>query len=107
MTNFAALKVRGKICYFEYEDFEEVQVPMPVYNPVTGRPYQVALVSRKVDVYYEKIMDFETGRIEDLTVENLKKWVGHDAQLSNALESLGEDADEKLFKCILIYIIRY
>ncbi len=107
LTNFAALKVRGKICYFEYEDFENVKIPMPVYNPVTGKPYRLAMVDRKMEVFYEKIMDFETGRIEDLTAENLKSWVGNDAQLINALESLGEDADEKLFKCILIYDDRH
>jgi len=107
LTNFAALKVRGKICYFEYEDFEEVKIPMPVYNPLTGKPYRLAMVDRKMEVYYEKIMDFETGEIVDLTAENLKSWVGSDAQLINALESLGEDADEKLFKCILIYDDRH
>jgi hypothetical protein len=107
LTSFAALRVRGKICYFEYEDFEVVQIPMPVYNPVTGRPFRVATVERKINVYYEKILDFETGRIEFLTVDNLKSWVEEDTQLTKALQSLGDDADEKLFKCILIYDDRH
>lgn len=107
LTNFAALRVRGKICYFEYEDVEDVKIPMPVFNPVTGRPYQVALVDRKIEVYFEKIMDFETGEIQDLTIENLKLWVQNDGQLIRALNSLGPEADEKLFKCILIYDDRH
>lgn len=107
LTNFAAIRARGKICFFEYKDFEEIQVPMPVYNPLTKKPYQVAFVDRKVDVYYSKILDFETGAIEDLTIDNLMAWVQNDAQLVEALESLGEDADDKLFKCILIYDDRH
>ena len=107
LTSFAALKLRGKICYFEYEDFDEVQIPMPVYNPVTGQPFRNAMVERKINYRYERILDFETGEIIPLNIENLKSWVKEDAQLIKALESLGEDADEKLFKCILIYDDRH
>lgn len=107
LTTFAALRLRGKICYFEYEDFDEVQVPMPVYNPVTGRPYREALVNRRIDVIYEWMMDFETGEVQPLTTANLKEWVKDDPQLITALESLGDDAREKLFKCILIYDDRH
>ena len=107
LTSFAALKLRGKICYFEYEDFEVVQIPMLAYNPVTGQPFREAMVERNINYRYEKILDFETGSIVSLNIENLKSWVKDDAQLINALESLGDDADEKLFKCILIYDDRH
>ena len=108
MTTFAALKIRGKICYYEYEDYKEVEIPMPVYNPLTGKPYRVSNITRKVEVYYEYILDFETGEIIPLTVENLKSWISDDAQLIKALDSFeGEEAWEKLFKCILIYDDRH
>ncbi|MFT5166093.1 MAG: hypothetical protein ACI8P3_001324 [Saprospiraceae bacterium] len=107
LTSFSALRLRGKICFFEYEDFEIVQIPMPVYNPVTGKPFMVSAVERNIKVYYSRILDFETGKIESLNVENLKYWVKDDAQLVKALESLGDDAKEKLFKSILIYDDRH
>ncbi len=107
LTNFAALKVRGKICYFEFETLETVQIAMPVYNPITRKPFRMAMVERDINIVHQRILDFETGMIKTLNVENLKSWVKDDTQLINALESLGDDADEKLFKCILIYDDRH
>ena len=109
LTSFAALKVRGKICYFEYEALEEVIVPIKAYNPYTGKPYLESSVKRQQQVMEEWILDFETGAILRLTPDNLKSWVKDDFQLVEAIESLGEEAWEweKLFKCILIYDDRH
>lgn len=109
LTKFAALRVRGKICYYEYEAYEEVAVPIKAYNPYTGKPYLESSVTRQQPVMEEWIMDFETGEVLRLNPENLKLWVKDDYQLIEAIESLGEEAWEweKLFKCILIYDDRH
>jgi hypothetical protein len=109
LTNFAALKVRGKICYYEYEAYEEVTVPIKAYNPYTGKPYLESTVKRQKQVMEEWIMDFETGEVLRLNPDNLKLWVREDSQLIEAIESLGEEAWDwdKLFKCILIYDDRH
>ncbi len=109
LTNFAALRIRGKICYFDYEAFEEVAVPIRAYNPYTGEPYLESSVTRQKKVMEEWLMDFNSGDIIRLTPDNLKTWVADDAQLVDAIESLGEEAWEweKLFKCILIYDDRH
>lgn len=109
LTNFAALRIRGKICYFDYEAFEEVAVPIKAYNPYTGEPYLESSVTRQKKVMEEWLMDFNSGEIIRLTPDNLKAWVADDAQLVDAINSLGDEAWEweKLFKCILIYDDRH
>ncbi len=104
LTTFAAIKLRGKICYFSYEKKEMKQIEMSAFNPLTGLPFRSMNVEREVDVLYEKIFLFETGEVKDFTVDNFKDWILGDQRLLNTVEGLkAEEVDEKLFKCLLIY----
>jgi len=61
-------------------------------------------VERKKNVTFERILNFETGEIVELTVENLKKWIQDDKKLLDTMNSLShEEVEDKLFKCLLIY----
>ncbi len=107
IKTFAGLQLRGKICYYTFEDYRTVQIPMHAYNPYTGKPFRSGIVERKKNVKVEKILNFETGEIADLSVDNLKKWIEDDKKLLGTMNSLSyEEVEEKLFKCLLIYVDR-
>ena len=104
---FAALRVRGKICYLEYDVDVKQMIPMSVYNPLTGKPFRTMNVERNVPVKFKKMMHFDSGVIEDFTVANFKHWIEEDEKLVKTLDDLNElEADQKLFKCLLIYVDR-
>ena len=104
LTTFAGLQLRGKICYFRYENLESREIPMVAYNPATGKPFRQAVIQRNVLVTYEKMMHFETGEVLDFTVEHFLGWIQDDPELTLSVRELGPDeAREKLFKCLLIY----
>lgn len=104
LTHFAGLQVRGKICYFSYEKEVDYPIEMAAYNPLTGRPFRKAIITRSTRVKYEKMLHFDTGLIEDFEVTNFLKWIEDDPQLSDSIKELPtEEAQEKLFKCLLIY----
>ncbi|MCB0520888.1 MAG: hypothetical protein H6577_14935 [Lewinellaceae bacterium] len=104
---FAALKLRGKICYFTYPDWRVKKVYIAAYNPLTGKPFREGLVEREEEVFVEKILHFETGEILDFNVINLLKWIQDDKPLVETIVELPvEDRKEKLFKCLLIYVDR-
>ena len=49
-------------------------------------------------------MNFETGEVADFTIENFLKWILDDPRLIQSINELSqEEAQEKLFKCLLIY----
>ncbi len=107
LPNFAALKLRGKICYYTYPDYRTKKVRVAAYNPVTGRPFRQGFVEREQEVFIEKIMHFQTGEVLDFTVENLLNWIQDDPLLVETLTELPkEEQHEKLFKCLLIYVDR-
>lgn len=106
-TVFAGLRVRGKICYFKYKDEETELVDVKAYNPLNGRPYREGKVPVERTVQHERMLNFQTGEIVDFTTENLLDWIQDDRQLWNTLHDLPTNqAKEKLFKCLLIYIDR-
>lgn len=107
-TVFVGIKLRGKICYFTYDDVQEVSFPISAYNPLTGHPFRTALINRQEPVIREKILDFESGLIKDMTVSNLLDWIADDHQLSASIRQLSpKEAQNKLFKCLLIYDDRH
>ncbi len=104
---FAGLRLRGKICYYSYETEEQVMLRMPVYNPLTGRPFQVGQVERTRKVKNEWMLNFENGEIAKFTVNNFREWIKDDQQLLRTIADLTEaEAQEKLFQCLLIYVDR-
>ena len=107
LTTFAGMRLRGKICYFSFEDEEAIKVKMPVYNPLTRRPYFVSDVERKKIVLHQRILRFQDGEVKPFTADNLKAWITDDERLLQTVESLTpEEVKEKLFKCLLIYVDR-
>jgi len=108
MTKFAALRLRGKICYFDYEIEKDVEYEISAYNPLTGKPFRSAMVARKENVMHAKILQFETGLMQDFTANNFMAWIkDDDKELYNSIKELTPaEANEKLFKCLLIYVDR-
>lgn len=101
---FAGLALRGKLCYYQYEDVEEKQVQITAYIPETGQPYASKYITQKKDVVREKLLLFETGEIIDFTLNNFKDLIKKDKDLLQTVSSLKpKEVKEKLFKCLLIY----
>ncbi|MCB0704871.1 MAG: hypothetical protein KDC34_06150 [Saprospiraceae bacterium] len=106
-ATFAALRLRGKICYFSYETTEIRNIEMSAYNPRTGRPFRTGIVQREAQVTQEKMLHYQTGEIQDFTLHNFINWIPDDPGLKESVLELGPDeAHEKLFRCLLIYVDR-
>jgi len=104
IATYAGLQVRGKICYYKYQKYVMKELEMSAYNPLTGRPFRTANINREELVTYEKMLHFETGETADLTLENMVKWIPDDTNLIETINDIGtDDAQEKLFKILLIY----
>lgn len=107
LATFAPLELRGKICYFDFERTDTVQVRMTAYNPANGRPFRQAMVGKEVDVNCPRILNFQTGETADFTRDNLLRWITDDPALTQTVLELEEDElDSKLFKVLLIYVDR-
>ncbi|MEM6316441.1 MAG: hypothetical protein AAF960_02165 [Bacteroidota bacterium] len=105
---FAAMEVRGNICYFAYDDIEEKEMTFKAYNPLIGKPFRTGKVKRKVPVIKEKMLRFRTGEIAPFNYSNLLQWLADDAEIVTALKSLGpEKAESKLFDALLLYNDKY
>ncbi|MCB9300779.1 MAG: hypothetical protein H6566_09050 [Lewinellaceae bacterium] len=101
---FAGLRVRGRICYYTYETQETQMVEIAAYNPLTGRPFRRGWVPRTQTLVRERMLHFETGKIQPFGRATLQAWIEDDAQLWRTVSELTEaEAAEKLFKCLLIY----
>lgn len=106
-TIFAGMRVRGKICYFSYDAVIKEMQEIKAYNPLTGRPFRTAKLPVEKDVKREKILDFNSGQIMDFNKVNFLSWIEDDRQLWNTVRDFtNEEAQEKLFKCLLIYVDR-
>lgn len=101
---FAGLRVRGKICYFSFEEEITRMVVVKAYNPVTGRPFRSGEVPTQETVVRERMLSFENGEIETFNLDNFLRWIADDRQLRNTLVDMPrEEAEDKLFKSLLIY----
>ena len=99
LPNFAALKLRGKICYFTYPDYRQKTIRVAAYNPLTGKPYRTGKVVRDEEVIVEKMLHFQTGEVADYTVLKLVVWIQDDPLLVETIAELPpEQQQEKLFK---------
>jgi hypothetical protein len=101
---FSGLVLRGKICYFQFDDIEEKKIPMTVYIPETGQEYATKKVSQKHEVKREKLLLFASGDIIDCSLQNVKTQIADDKDLLSTVNNLNQkEIQEKLFKCLLIY----
>ncbi len=104
LERFAGMRVRGKICYFTYDEEQPKTAAISAYNPLTKAPFRTAEVSVTETVRNEMMLRLEDGMIEYFKVENFKHWIKDDVQLMASLTNLKEEeVSEKLFKCLLIY----
>lgn len=107
LPTFVAMKLRGKICYYTYPDWRMRKIPIAAYNPYTGRPFLQSTVEREEQVTFEKILHFEKGEVKDFTVNNFLEWIQDDEALVETIMDLSpSEREEKLFKCLLIYVDR-
>ena len=107
LPTFAALKLRGKICYYTYPDWRSKQVFIAAYNPLNGRPFRTGTVERENEVVVKKMLHFDTGEVADFTLDNFLAWIQDDPTLVQTVKELPpEEKKEKLFKCLLIYLDR-
>jgi hypothetical protein len=94
LATFAALKVRGKICYFGFPTIQKKQIAMQAYNPKNGRPFRSSTIERDQEVFREKMLHFA----------NFLRWIQEDADLVKTISELKPaQQQEKLFKCLLIF----
>ncbi len=101
---FAGLILRGRLCYFNYETIARSQIPITAYIPQTGEPYITKNVPKEEIVVREKLMNYETGEVYDLTLNSFKKLISDDTELVSTVDDLKtHELKEKLFKCVLIY----
>lgn len=104
VSEFVALRTRGRICYFTYEGFQKVKVPLTVYDPQTGDPVFVKEVINEEEFTYEKMMQFQTGEVGNFDLPTFKKWIADDEKLLDTINGLEEkEATGKMYKSMLIY----
>ncbi len=103
-SEYSALSIRGKLCYFVFETRETKEVVIKAYNPLTGRPFREGTVENIETIRNRQLLHFGTGEIADFTVESFVNWIQDDEQLVKTIQDLSsKEAEEKLFKCLLIY----
>lgn len=101
---FAGLILRGRLCYFNYETIAHSKVPITAYIPQTGEPYITKNIPKEEIIVREKLMNYETGEVFDLTLNSFKKLISDDKDLIATVDDLKtHELKEKLFKCVLIY----
>lgn len=101
---FAAMEVKGNICYYAYDDIEEKEVTFKAYNPLIGKPFRTGKAMRKLPIIKEKMLRFATGEVVDFNYQNLLEWVAAEPDIIQALKSLGPvKAEDKLFDALLLY----
>ena len=104
LEKFAGLRVRGKICYYTFDEEQPRTASISAYNPFTQKPFRTSEVAVTEKVRHEMMIRLEDGAIERFKVENFKHWISDDTQLTATLTDLAkEEVAEKLFKCLLIY----
>lgn len=104
---FSGLRLRGRICYYEYDVQETIISEIKAYNPATGIPFRSQKVENVNSKSIKMMLNFETGEQAILNANNLKEWVKADQKLYNTLkETKSEDLEQKLLKSLLIYLDR-
>lgn len=106
-TVFAGLRVRGKICYFGYQQAVTEMQLVKAYNPLTGRAFRQGKIPVEKTMEYHFLLNFQTGQVVPFTKNNFLAWIKEDQQLWTTVQDLStQEAQDKLFKCLLIYVDR-
>lgn len=100
---FAALQVRGRISYYEFEVAVTEQVVVKAYNPVTGQPFREGKVPQKKVITQKMMLDFDSGVSLPFNKENFLDRIKNDAGLWQAVSEIDPEDQTKLFKSLLIY----
>ncbi len=101
---FIGLQTVGKLCYYSYSADEETRIEMPVHDPETKKVIYTGAVKNKVRKTVRKIFNFNTGEINDLTINNLERMAADDKNLVNTMHGYApDDLNDRLVKCLLIY----
>ena len=101
---FAALQVRGRLCYYAFEKKRTEWVEIAAYNPLTGRPFRKGKVSKEIKESYEYVLNFSNGDTEVFDKPGLLKFIADDEQLWRTVNELSpSEVEQKLYKCLLIY----
>jgi len=108
LTLFSGMRVRGQLCYFNYEIREEKEIVFSAYNPVTAQPFRSSVEKRNLKIKKEKILLLKTGEVMDYNFENMMICLKDDPTLLRALNQVEDyELEEKMFKCLLIYNDRH
>lgn len=101
---FSGIQIRGKICYYEYEETILYPVEVAAYNPLTGKAFRKKTVMREKVIINKRIMNFSNGKSELFNMQNVRDWIANDEELSLTLqEAKYEEKISKLLKYIQIY----
>lgn len=105
LEQYAGMRVRGKICYYTYEQEQPKTASITAYNPYTRKPFRSSELEVTEKVHHEMMLRMEDGKVDLFTLDNFKNWIqDEDIQLTASLSDLkAEEVEEKLFKCLLIY----
>lgn len=107
-TVYAGLRVRGRLCYFAYEQNQPDTVLIKAYNPMTGRPFRQQNVIREKPHLTERILVLATGEISPYDRVNMIRLMADDKALTKTIESLSiQEAEERLQRTLLIYDDRH
>lgn len=107
LPTFAGLRVRGRICYFEYQRDTVLAREMAAYNPLTGKPFRKGKVDMKATLEFKCMLDFDSGKTAPFDLPHFLEWIAGDDRLYQTYAEMDPAlAAEKLFKGLLIYLDR-
>lgn len=103
-TVYAGLRVRGRLCYYAYEEPGLDTMLMKAYNPLTGKPFRQKEVVRETSQLQEYLLDLHTGEVLQYNLDNLLTAMANDEALCNTLSTLPiQEAENRMQKALLIY----
>ncbi len=103
-SDFQAIQILGKLCYFSYSTDEIKTIPMPVYDPIGGKLLYTGKVKNKERATFRKVFNIMDGNIVDLNIESLKRLTADDKKLQKSVADLNaNDPLQRLLKTLQIY----
>ena len=107
-SEFAGLRARGRLSYFQYDTTWVEQRVMTAYIPYTDRPFRQGSVSVEQRDTLHWVFDFTDGSRWLLSRDRLLARVAADAALYRTVAALPPDATfDDIYRCLLIYDDRH